>query len=1434
MATLKPIKQSNGAYWIGADGNVYVKGHLGTNSAGRADANTANYWGSRGFNQIADPVARPGPMGTASVGAPVQIASPKPVFRPPPPPKIIDLNAIQDIIKGAGQKKIELSPADNINDPRELLQARIKKQITEEQFLKRIDELDKTKVPDNYNYGKEFGKNLKGQLLAAPNAVKDVVDASVYGIAGNKILKAEQKQNEVDIANLKRISDLRKQGKISDLAARRATYGLAQPDFAKNKKGEDVYVSPTEGSADVKRKTSPEQIAASGFNALAYLTAPMLKGLPSTARVLEGGGLTFAGGAVNALNTEDPTLGKVLKAGLTQAPMGAAFGAFGGRGRLSPTLEQKIANPSLNIPTRLNPNQAGGVPIGKGKAPSTPKGVPKKGFETEVNKIMKQDGIGRKEATAKLDAIIRRDTAPGLDIGYGSKTTPPPPRLQVTGKPRKNPAVAEVLTGVSKARGASSTEGSLVASSIATKAKKLGVKLDEGFTYRYQTGTLNGPAEQQLGKHIKGITDKLFEKQKILDPTIKYRKNYVPQAYAQADDVVEGALRNLQKNTGAASPRKFNTYAEAGEYGLTPKNKTIDAIIGDNATTVRKVAENRQLVDKGLKSGIFSTDHRGGVQVQGITDKAGNPLFAQPEVAKTLNGVMQKDPTGLGKALHKTARGFETTQDILLQGGIPGTNANFFVAGQAIKDTTRNIGKLYRPIQAAKQEGHLIGDFFRGKMKTQKRFSEGTFKANGGRVKNSEFVGEMAKRGLYIQPQTSLSGTGANAFRRGWRTLGNNPTFGRYMPNRLLSTSQEVYSQSVKKLGHQKALDLAADTTKKFQGHVDTILKGRSNTANDIAGVALFAPKYRESIIGALRNVLKSAYPKNWMDPSYAPSRQLLTGMGVILGAYELLNRELTGHSMMENRPGQELSLEIEYGEPDENGNKKVINAPFMPGFMTVPRAIAGAISSIFKGDPKGVVKEGTKALSAPLAIGGNVLSNRDYFDRPIYVDEKVAREQGVDADNPLNAFAKVGTYVAGQVSPAWVRGGIGAAQGKPLEQNIAVALEAPIRFGTKVNKNITAYYEERDNARNTLNTNQKAKFDTINPTTKNILGQKIKKEKSLLDGAEEALILQNEPDVLKAQLQMYRNIAKRTGEAIDPLYSEDLSDKDRDVVLKYTRLNSQDPGSGTAAKIFKDNKPMLEAFYDKRGKFFDDLFAKNPDISKKAEEERKKAGIPAFPNPSKQLEARVDKYNKLTGDSKYKYLADNPDISKFFDEGATYKAQKRKLLGLPLYDEYPEMVPKVKAMHDKSNALPETDGPKGGNKSRYEYLKKHPALIAQWTAQNIWSLQDESQISIFRDEQLTQKQMGDISQLAKNLVKNKDGTYSFTSDGNSGSGSGSGSGGGGSKGPSFIKSETAKYVKPPSVPKITVRRKPVYKSGGTKKLSVKNIPTNVFSKKLS
>lgn len=918
----------------------------------------------------------------------------------------------------------------------------------------------------------------------------------------------------------------------------------------------------------------------------------------------------------------------------------------------------------------------------------------------------------------------------------------------IVGKVKKDAVVQDVLQSVSKQRGKSAVEGSLVAGSISRKAKELGIKLDRTFIDKYQAGKLDTPAERQLAAHIRQETDNLFLKQQALDPTIQYRKNYVPQSYDNTADEVAAAVNKLEKSTGAAKRRAFDTYAEAERFGLKPRNINLDQMIGESAAKAEKVAQNVDIVNKGLAGGIFTTEQKG-VPLAGIISPDGKQLYANKQVADIVNGVLQKDSQGLPAAIGKVARAFETSQDIMLQGGIPGTNANFFVFGQAVKDTTRNIGKApLHPVQAVKQEGNLIGDLFRGKSGTQKRFSEGTFKANGQTIKNTDFVRAMADRGLYIQPQTGLSDLGNSGVRTSWNTLGNKPTFGRYMPNRMLSTAQEVYSQSVKKVGHEQALKLAADTTKVFNGHVDTILKARTNLTNDMMGVALFAPKYRESIINALGNVVKSVYPTKWADKSYAPSRQLLAGMAVTLGAYEMLNRQLSGHSMMENRTGQELSVEVPYGEPDEKGNRKVINIPFMPGFMTIPRAIGGAISNTVQGDVKGVLGEVSKALSSPLQTGGRVLANQDYFGRPIYNDAQTAAEQGVEPDNPLQAFAKIGGYIAGQNSPSWVRAAIDKASGKPTEQAIATALEAPVRFGKKLNPATEAYFNDVKDVRGGLNKNDQAVWDTLYPPIKkNVNGEYIT-DKTVWGGAARAANLLNNPDVLQAANEMARR-AKERGEKVDPLFG-DLKGEQQLIALTLDTLPPKDPNK----TVLKDQNPWYDQYYKTRQAFFDSLPPGDPN--------KPKAPI-AYPEPSQQLETIQKAYYQLEDSTmKRKMLEDNPELVDQMAKEEQYSRAVRAAKNLPQYDKYPEAPKDVQNLIDFYSALPKEEA-NGKSKIRSAWIKSHPAewakMTDQFSKQAQYNLQRDASLASFEGKDLTEKGIKSIASLAKSLGM-EDGGY--------------------------------------------------------------------------
>jgi hypothetical protein len=993
-----------------------------------------------------------------------------------------------------------------------------------------------------------------------------------------------------------------------------------------------------------------------------------------------------------------------------------------------------------------------------------------------IEQIMRDEGIGKVAAKDRLNVILKESTA--TDLKDVIKQGEP---VKVTGNPAKNPQVREVLQGLSKSKGKADVEGSQVAGSISTKARELGVSMDRGFIDRYQAGNLKGN-EKLLGDHIVSITDTLFKKQASLDPSIQYRKNYVPQVYKNTSEQIASAVNKLASSTGAANRRVFNTYKEAEAFGLTPKYKTIDQIMGVNAQKAETVLQNRTLVKKGIESGVLSTDPGAGAQVIGIKGPGGSPIFAQKEVADTLNGVMQSGTGTLVGGIRKTAGAAGLAQDVMLQGGIPGTNANFFVAGQLVKDTTRNIGKAYlRPIQAIKQEANLVGDFLRGKNATQARFTQGTFKAGGAKINNSNFVRALADQGLYISPQTALSATDKNGVRKVWDSFGNNPTFGRYMPNRVLSTAQEVYSQTVKKIGHDAAIKLAADTTKTFTGQVDTILKGRSNLANDLASLALFAPKYRESILNSLTNIVKSIYPTKWTDPAFKPSRQLLAGMVTTLAGYEALNRKINNHSMFENRQGQELSLQIPYGEKDDKGNQKVVNVPFMPGFMTIPRAIGSAGAAIKSGDVQGVVAQGSKVLSAPLQIIGNVSGNRDYFDRPIYMDQKSADAEGVAPDSIAAALKKTVGYVGGQLSPAWVRGVIDKASGKPTEQAIATALEAPVRFGKQLNPETVAYFKDRDEVYSSLDKNDRAVWDAIHPKLKNVNKEYIV-DKSVDSGLARASNYLDRPKVLEAENEMARR-AKARGQKVDPLF--DLPQDQQRIALRMDTLPPKDPNK----TVLRKQNPWYSDYTSNRSAFFDSLPPGDPNKPK---------GPILYPEPSAQVQSLVDAYYQIKDPTqKRNMITSNPEIADQFAKEEQYSRAVRAAKNLPQYDKYPEPSQDVQRLLDFYTSMPKGEGPNGKSPTRSAWIKAHPQewekLTQQFSKQAQYGLQRDASIAQFEGQDLTEGGIKDIQSLAKSL----------------GMSSGGGFGGFGQGPRDITPSSYAKVSKPKAVAKVKLRGAP-------------------------
>lgn len=582
-------------------------------------------------------------------------------------------------------------------------------------------------------------------------------------------------------------------------------------------------------------------------------------------------------------------------------------------------------------------------------------------------------------------------------------------------------------------RYAAQTQRTTIVNELRQTAKKTKTKLDMDLAHNIENGTA---PDNALTRQFRETADQLRKDAIDAGVDIGYKENYVPHIWQKSADEVDQIARGFGMKPRAAGERIVPTYEEGIKLGLKPKYKDPAEMMGDYVTNLQNSRSNVALIKDLNEQGLLVEGKPPAgwktITAEGFPRSAGgNQLSAPPELARTINNIYGQSDSLIDKALGKTARFNSVWQDIALAGGVPKTPANFFTFAQIMKEEALAAGHILHPIKGAKQAYNPLAAFVTS-------FSKG--KTASIQKANQGFLNELAQAGAPLNFSTGA---------KGWDGLFNDPTFGRFMPTMQLGTAKNVFSALEKKVGKDEAMKQTADIMKKMYGITDQLATGRSQAVQDAIGTVGFAPKYRESIMNVLGNTLKAvADPRTYKDSAYSLNRRLAVGMGVTFAAYNAINYAQTGHSMLQNPEGKELQLAIPYGGKNDKGEQNVLYIPFMPSFMTIPRAAVGAAQSLAKGDIGGIGNEAGKMLSMPIQTGSQLLSNRDYFGRPIVIDDKASQETGKPIDSGWDMLKKRGLYMAGQGSPALVRAGLDKLQGKPLEQVLATAGEAPVRFG--------------------------------------------------------------------------------------------------------------------------------------------------------------------------------------------------------------------------------------------------------------------------------------------------------------------------------------------------------------------------------------------------
>lgn len=244
------------------------------------------------------------------------------------------------------------------------------------------------------------------------------------------------------------------------------------------------------------------------------------------------------------------------------------------------------------------------------------------------------------------------------------------------------------------------------------------------------------------------------------------------------------------------------------------------------------------------------------------------------------------------------------------------------------------------------------------------------------------------------------------------------------------------------------------------------------------------------------------------------------------------------------------------------------------------------------------------------------------------------------------------------------------------------------------------------------LNGNELAAYNSIHPQKKNFVNETIY-DKTLFDTQDKAATYLRYPGVFEADKKTSQ-LEGDSGKPTDPLY--DLTPEQQKVIFTMQANPSDEPMS---KKLTKDN-PWLTDYYKQRSTFFDTI------KSTQTPEEQAKAGID--PNGVRlviaddNMQKKLTTLNSLTDKKmKSKFYEDNPDVIDFYKQKDEYDRYKRKAMGFPLYDKYPEPSPETQKVMDFYNKLPKGDGPakKDGTASsptRSNWIKSHPNEWASLT----------------------------------------------------------------------------------------------------------------------
>lgn len=617
---------------------------------------------------------------------------------------------------------------------------------------------------------------------------------------------------------------------------------------------------------------------------------------------------------------------------------------------------------------------------------------------------------------------------------------------------------------------------------------------------------------------VRDLFDELFTQAKRADLNVYYKDNYIPHVYQEKPQEITDAIAQYMKDKSVDKEvidqykkdgeipekialklkirptftriRSFPDYKTAMKYGLTPRFRTIAEHAAFYKEELDKTIANKKLVADLIKEGKVLDAHdapESWVEVK-LPGRSFRSYYASPDLAKSLNGQFRDEEnlTGMQTIWKYGAKISQTMQEIHLSAGLPGTTINFFAIGQAIKSLTVGAGEAAKlnfsgaatSVRAANaflranfnkaslkffkdNEKYLnmmgdqninissrIGDYARNRKTWKEIMTPETAaelwtgaKRAGEEIKNVRSLSGASKAltGIF---DSRLIGVPKDVFDK----MFNEKTFTSMMPQMQVQVFKDIYEAAIKDgIDTAAAEKFAGETVKNEFGLIDDL--GRTKDTKETLNSIFFAPKFREGLINIFTKAIKG-FSTEFKNPAFARSRSFIIGLIISYAAYNYLNYKLNGNNMWDNEPGHEFDLKV----PLPGG--KIVYTPLGPSVLSFVRNMASAAINFATGHNDVALQKAGTTLSMPLQLGTQIITNQDYFGRPIYDV----------TDSPYEKAKKAIGYMGLSVTHPYFSEWLKYYQGKQdIYQTLSQASELPLKFSTEEKAAMSRYYDGKD-----------------------------------------------------------------------------------------------------------------------------------------------------------------------------------------------------------------------------------------------------------------------------------------------------------------------------------------------------------------------------------